>query len=565
LHASPSQPSSSSPRPRGSGFRPAVLISSLALLLIAAAAGAAHGQAVTGRVLGAEDGQPLQGVFVMLLGEGGRRHAATITNPEGRYLLRLSEAGQVRVQAERIGFETATSPLLDPGTGTVVYDFTVAARAVELPAIAVETGSRGCARREDGPAVQALWQEVRKALDVAAWTSQTGGIRYTTLHHVRDLDVTGAVLLSETRSPRVAAAVRPYGAARSPAELVRGGFVDRVDGDLILFGPDAEVLLSDEFLDAYCFGLIGGTAGEAGLGFEPVRRRRAGDLRGVLWVDRASAELRRLEYTYTSLPGEHARHTADGAIHFRRLPTGLWVVDAWRIRSPLIRRSINHAAGTRYGVREEGGTLLFAEQGSATLYRRDGSGTVAGHFTDLVHGPGRAGTVVYLSGTPHSAVTDSAGYYRIDDVPAGRYAVAFTDTWLQELQYPQTLDSVTVAADGLTRHDIATPTRAAILRRLCPGERAASGWEGSVGDGLLHGTATDPRTGNPLRGVEVRAEWTEAGTTFWRIGTTRTNGRYVLCWVPPSGEVRLRITTRAHRTAPVTVPAGDPFRRHDLY
>jgi hypothetical protein len=538
----------------------------LLLLPVMIACGTArlNAQAVTGQVVAAEDGVPLQGAFVVLFDAAGTRQAAVITNSEGRYLLRATQAGRYTIQVERIGFETVRSPTLDVGAGTVEYRFTVPARAVALPAIAVATDSRGCARPEDGPAVQVLWDEVRKALDMTVWTQQAGAVRYTLQQHVRELDNRHAMLLSEARVHRVATSVHPFVAAEPAADLVRSGFVRRDGRDLILLGPDAQVLLSDEFLEGYCFSLVAGAGGEVGLGFEPVRRRRSGDVRGVLWVDRATAALRRLSYAYTGLPGDHAGHNAGGETHFRGLPNGLWIVDRWWIRSPLLQRARDAAASSQVGVREDGGTVLSARDArdvAGALYERHGTGVIEGSFHDRIHRAGHAGAVIHLTGTPYSAVVDAARRFTISGVPAGRYGIAFTDAWVQELGVPVALDSVVVQGDGVTRHDMMGPTRTDVLRALCPGQHEG---DATSGDGLLYGFVTRPATGEPLAGVEVRAEWLHREQRYSRIGRTRVDGRYTLCWVPADRDLHVRITTRAYRTDPATVPVDMPFRRYDI-
>jgi hypothetical protein len=534
-------------------------------LVIASGAVRLNAQAITGEVVAAQDGQPLQGAFVVLFDAAGARQAAVITNSAGRYLLRAPQAGRYTVQVERIGFETIRSPLLDVGSGTVVHRFTVPVRAVALPAIAVATDSRGCARQEDGPAVQALWDEVRKALHLTVWTQQVNAVRYTLQQHTRELDNRHARLFSEERVHRVTTSVESFEAAEPAAELVRSGFVRRDGRELILLGPDAHVLLSDEFLDGYCFSLVTGAGDEVGLGFVPVRRLRSGDIQGVLWVDRASSELRRLTYAYTRLPGDHAGYSAGGETHFRRLPNGHWIVDSWWIRSPRVERSIDRISGRQVGVREDGGTVLSARDAlgaGGVLYERHGTGVIEGSFHDRIHEAGHTGVVVHLTGTPYSGVVDAERRFRISGVPAGRYGIAFTDTWVQDLGVSVAVDSVLVGEGDVTRHDMIGPTRADVLRELCPGQREG---DRTSGDGLLYGFAMQSETGDPLVGVEVRAEWRHGELRYSRLGRTRADGRYTLCWVPDDLDLHVRITTRAHRTGPVVLPADEPFRQFDIW
>jgi hypothetical protein len=80
-----------------------------------------------------------------------------------------------------------------------------------------------------------------------------------------------------------------------------------VAGSLVGFAPSAlvaQALLSDPFLDAYCFRLANDAPepGLVGLAFEPVRRRDVADITGTLWLDAADARLRYLEFAYTWAP-----------------------------------------------------------------------------------------------------------------------------------------------------------------------------------------------------------------------------------------------------------------------
>jgi len=123
------------------------------------------------------------------------------------------------------------------------------------------------------------------------------------------------------------------------------------------YSPDAAVFFSDAFLDTHCFSVEGHRSDSTlvGLRFEPVRKRKLPDINGVLWLDRASSELRRLEYAYTGLEGWVPVQLIGGWIDFRRLPNGAPLIVAWQIRAPIPLQ-----AGQRrklYGFKErEGGS-----------------------------------------------------------------------------------------------------------------------------------------------------------------------------------------------------------------
>ena len=70
----------------------------------------------------------------------------------------------------------------------------------------------------------------------------------------------------------------------------------------------AEVLLSESFVAGHCFHTEPWTRDGrdwVGVGFSPASaRRNLVDIEGTLWLDRASAELRLLEYRYANMPRE---------------------------------------------------------------------------------------------------------------------------------------------------------------------------------------------------------------------------------------------------------------------
>jgi hypothetical protein len=74
--------------------------------------------------------------------------------------------------------------------------------------------------------------------------------------------------------------------------------------------------------------------GAVGLGFEPVKDRQVPEIKGTLWVDRASAELRALEYEYVNVPSTVRAPGLGGRSEFARLAGGGWIIRDWYIRMP---------------------------------------------------------------------------------------------------------------------------------------------------------------------------------------------------------------------------------------
>jgi hypothetical protein len=521
---------------------------------------AVRGQTVVGEVVSAADGRPVVGAFVILFDSTGRRQAGVLSDSDGRYRLRAAAAGRFTIRVEQIGFETVSSPLLELREGpALTHRFSVPVRAVALPGISVESESR-CRRRDDGAAVHALWEEIRKALDLTSFTQREGGIRYTLMQHVRDLGADHRHVLDEQRTRRILSGSLPFTAAADAAELVRTGFRQDHGDEFLLLGPDADVLLSGDFAEGYCFRLVRAPSdGEIGLGFEPVRRRpNTTEITGVLWVDRRTAELRRLEFGYVGLPPDLARHDAGGTVNFRRLANGTWIVHHWLIRSPLLQRDVVTGATRRVGTREDGGTVLAAHGNGAALYELAGAGVIEGRVDDLLLDQPGAGLLVGLSGTPFTAMTDHSGRFRIEGVPPGSYHIAAVSDWMGELRTPAPLEPIVVPAGVISVH-LATPSFASAMAQRCPDTPAGRLRQRY---GVIYGVAHDPRTGRPLPGVTVRVEY--ARTAHDEV--TDADGGFAFCWVPQNDvtPASVRIVTRQHRTAAVPLLLTRPILRYDF-
>ena len=126
--------------------------------------------------------------------------------------------------------------------------------------------------------------------------------------------------------------------------------IDDDDGS-IYYAPDADVLLSDAFLDTHCMSLVEGedeAEGLVGLSFEPTQDRGVTDISGVLWLDPADAELQWLDYQYEFLDVPNSERLG-GKIRFSGLPDGTWIVRQWYIRMPILEsgRRRNHSTEIR--------------------------------------------------------------------------------------------------------------------------------------------------------------------------------------------------------------------------
>lgn len=330
-------------------------------------------QQIVGEVVDPAVG-PVAGAFIRLLDADGRFVRGVLSDSAGRFVLRIAEPGRYRVRAERIGQVSVEEGPFDVAADAVVrIRLESGTRAIALDGLAVE-GEKRCTTRPDRAAGAArVWDEARKALELTIWAKDNAELAYRSTVFARDL---GPKLELRDEVLRSVANVgyKSFSTAR-PEELQEHGFA-RVLGDSIeYYGLDAEMLLSDWFLDTHCFELeAGADAHLIGLRFRPVRDRSRPEVEGTLWVDRSTGELRHISYGYLRMdlvlpPLMQVKQPSDpeipevrmtGRTSFRRLDSGIWIVDDWWIRVPVLTRMRGEVHLD--GWRTRGGVVLDAWQ-----------------------------------------------------------------------------------------------------------------------------------------------------------------------------------------------------------
>ena len=509
------------------------------------------GQVLTVRISEAESGFPIQGAFVTLLDEEGGRLQSALTNEQGRCLFTIPELGLYSVRAQMIGRETRESPAFQvTSEERFSQELSLPIRAIPLRGITAEGSPRCAVRPEEGERTAVLWEEARKALEVNAWALDQELFRYQVENRVREYDPEGHRVRNERREVLSGFFREPF-RSRPASDLATRGFVQAIDGDTLAFAPDAAVLLSDPFLDTHCFELQQGEEDQlVGLAFKPVTLRSVTDIRGTLWLDSSTGELRSVEFLYTGRLAEDRGGTPGGRLEFDRLPSGAWIVRRWHIRMPILAEVENRAAGVAVselrivGLQEEGGevTRIWDRQGD--LVAEADRALLGGMVYDSIRGYPLAGALVHLAGTEWQASTNEDGRFRIPNLPGGSYTVEVSHPALDSLNTEIPAREVDLTEGRMSWIELAVPR---YYMAETAAEQGIQGWVKGPRDAPSVGafvSLLDPE------GRVLNATFTGEDGTFQFLATE-------------PGEYRLmveRVGWESMTTDPFELPLGTLYR-----
>jgi hypothetical protein len=533
----------------------------------------ASGQSVLFRIVDEETSAPVFGAIAYLLDERGDIVRSILTDEQGRALFVSVPAARYRVRAEMIGMATLESNLFDvTEEPTGPRELRLVPRAIDLEAIDVRAERRRCIARptQEGLAVATLWDEARKALSAAAITEVQGLYRYETMTYERDVDANSGVVLRDEESRGQGYMRTPF-ETLAPEDLIAGGFVRRDGRDLVYYAPDANVLLSDAFLDTHCFRLEEDSDESTlvGLAFEPLERRgRVTDVGGTLWLDRQTAELRLLEYTYYNLDLQIRSVAARGRVEFQRMPAGTWIVPDWWIEMPIVGTRFLDDGSSRVALtrmRRAGGRVLDVhEAGGRRLAGRNPTGGIEGIVIDSAGTP-VVGARVGAVGWSQEAFTDAQGSFALLGMREGTYEVRVVDQRLAAFGLVPPLVVRDVIPGEVSYLQLHLPRVADLLRAVCLEHAGAS--EGAA----LVGRILD-NAGRPVQNATVRAKWSSlgslggggaAGVLFRDISgleaTTGADGIFRLCGVVRGERLEIVSIVDGIERGPevITIPGND--------
>lgn len=491
-------------------------------------------------------------MLVQLIGADSWIAARALTNERGQFLIVAPRAGTYRVRTLRIGYRPVLSEPLTLATGRE-ESRQIALASVSLGLDTVKVGGRAaCGRSDAGSMTVAIWEQARAALSATALSGGMRGVFTRRLTWDQLLDNAGFRTVSQTTKIDTDPVQQPW-VSEPPESLHQFGYVVEVLDSTSYRAPGLEALASPSFFGDHCFRLANAKEkSQIAIEFEPTsERRKLADIRGAVTMDRATAELRSVEFRYVNPENRDTEAGARGSVEFARLANGTWAIAKWNIRMPILELTRGNAragADTRVrvaNVRSMGGELALAVADGDTLFSRPPL-VLNGTVQDSLTGRDLAGVRVTLQGTALSATSDARGRFALSGVLPGEYDLAVHTPGLDSLgTASEKMISITDAKESVR---IRVPTSAMIVRTMCgTRERAAI-------PGIIMGSVTKPNDERIPANTKVSLDWTDRASGAPRSVPVPMgpDGSFRLCGVPTGTSITLRAAADSVRATPVS-------------
>jgi len=480
-------------------------VAGLAFAVAMLAASRAHSQTLTGRVT--RDNVPVVGALILVVDDKGRTVARTASRDLGEYSVSAAP-GTYRVQVLQIGWRpTVAGPFTLVGGGITRANIDATGTRILLDPIIVTDRSECRVRPDSAAAAFVVWDEARKALLAASLTSAEP-LTMTLKRTEQELDRDGGRVNWDSTTIRSGLTLRPF-ASLPPERLARDGYMTAdAQSNKTYWGPDADVLLSESFLSSHCIRIVrpsqvGDSARLIGVGFSPSSKRRdVVEVEGVLWLDRASSELRGMDYHYVNTSKIVEKAEPGGHLLFLRLLSGRWIVEQWFIRVPsTATRVIRGEAPTVPGAqrvdtqREElmnirltSGQVAEIRRGNDVLWERGRVNVIVQVVDSTTSAPVR-GILVRTAESRSAVATDSVGRVRLDRIAPGPLTVRLESPMLESIGRSPFMVPVTVSTMNDATISIAIPSERVAVASRC-GERTLDWGEGMLRGNILGSDST---------------------------------------------------------------------------
>ena len=522
-------------------------------VLTLSAATLASAQDLHVRLLNEETREPLAGVLVAAIDADAAVGPAVLATGDGIATVRVNGSGPHRLLIRRIGFAPVTTePVAAPAAGETL-DILVPVHRITLGAVRV-VAAASCTAQTASPSAGAedAWTQVRTALEASTLTRNQRLVTTAAYRIQRQLRVDGTVDYADT-TLLGKTGERPF-VAPPPASLERDGyFRHRADGSEEFYAPDEAVLLSPGFTVRHCVSDVPEVRHDSAgtllaLAFVPRDRDTRAEIKGLIWIDSATSELRRIDFEYVRVPLPAPADSLGGSVQFRHLSSGAWIVSGWMLKIPRWRQVNSHGYLVLDGYGEVGG-LASVVRDLATPGRnvpRVIAGTV---FDSVAHRP-LSGAHVHLADLNRDAVADSTGAFRFDSVSAGVHTVWADHPALDSLGLFSLSAQVDATPQVINTAALAVPSFGTLWQRLCGSSMSDST------AGFVFGAVHADSTGTARSGAVVSIDWhPDTGRSTSGAAVTAaadSTGNYVVCGVP--GARALTISARDGAIATLPVP-----------
>lgn len=537
----------------------------LAGVVLVTAAAPAISQVVRGAVRSRTTDAVIPGTVLVLLDSASEATARTLADEHGSFALYAPVAGRYRLRAARIGFRPVTSDAF-----TLAGDTSIAVRMVDipldLPAMTTRERTQCSVRPDSGLALATLWEDAKTALLATAITREGGRYRFDLVDHTRVYDFATRELRDVGLTESSLYATRSW-ASIPPERLRRDGYVFENRDSTAFVAPDIETLLSDYFVSMHCFH-IGARFNDADslipVDFDPAAKTKHVEVRGTLWVDRRSHDLKSLDFRYVNLgrPGSGADSAAGGHVGFARLVTGGWIMTDWTIRVPVAH--VASEQGPPAGLPRGGGPIILVHRHPVVDELRVSGGTLRDVFHDdsliwsrgtrsarvRVTNGGSKGDVpasqaaVFLVGSERPfALTDTTGTVTIDDLLPGAYLIEVATRELDVLGWARARARIDVdtTTQSIAAVRVESPLEAA--RAVCLDDAKSL----NADTGVIIGSVS--RGTEAVTGRVVTVSWIgdpagahSPGPIITRtVRTLASDGRFLACGVPRNRPIEIHV------------------------
>jgi len=470
-----------------------LLIPIAAVAFAVSSARSAQAQELSGTLRYERTGVGAAGVLVIARRTvDGNVISRVVTSRIGRYRLVVG-TDSVEVVALRIGMEPSVLARVRLRDGEQrELDAVLAEVPIRLSDVRTRATARCEMRPNEGSTVAQLFLQARTALLLSRLRAQDGAV--TARYEVRSArsSARGQPIGTPVVTVATDSVLQPFRSVPVDSLATIGFRTIAADGAMTYRAPDADVLTSDAFLAHYCLQLVAESPDYPawiGVAFRPSRNRL--DIiqtRGVVWLDRASSELRQIDFGYVGLEPLIARASPGGTIAYTRLDDEIWFVHEWGIRMPTV------ASVTRLSP--------FSNQNNGALdyVTVTGTQTVSGAVLELRRG----NELLFSAGARDSSASRSG-----------------------------------IADDALLRAGVAN--RDALTCADSAGTQA-------LVTGVVLDASQQPRGRALVRATWVDQLRSPGGISVWRTEAreafthTDTSGRYLLCNLPRDRPIRITVT-----------------------